>query len=252
MRLIGIILTYNESEHVEACIESLAFTDSVVVVDSFSTDDTVVLAEKKGATVYQQKFQDYANQRNFALARVKDDADWVLFVDADERVTSELAQEIRDVIHDDNYVGWEIPRHNYIFGKLTRGAGWYPDHQTRLLRVGSAHYDPERKVHEVVILDGQLGTLSAHFTHYNYKTLSQFLDKQRKYTAYEAGIMHEQGIKPKFRNYILQPLRHFRWRFFTLKGYRDGWHGFRLSMLMAWYELRKYMILRRLWKEKTG
>lgn len=254
MHLVGIILTYNESEHISACIESLAFADLVVVIDSFSTDNTVALAEKMGAVVYQQVFQDYANQRNFALECVKDKADWVLFVDADERVTPELARQVTDVINNSNedYAGWEIPRHNYIFDKLTRGAGWYPDYQTRLLRVGSAQYDPERKVHEVVILKGQLGTMSAHLTHYNYKSLAQFFNKQQKYTAYEAQIMYQHKITPKFRNYILQPLRQFYWRFFTLRGYGDGWHGLRLSILMSWYEFRKYMILRELWKEKVG
>ncbi len=252
MRLFGIILTYNESDHIEACIKSLAFADAIIVVDSFSTDGTAKIAEDCGAKIYQHEFHDYADQRNFALDCVRDDADWVLFVDADERVTPELAEEACEVIKKEGYAGWQIPRHNYIFGKLTQGAGWYPDYQTRLLRVSWAHYDPERKVHEVVVLNGALGTISAHFIHYNYRDLPQFVAKQRKYTAYEAQIMYQSGIKPKYRNYVLQPLRHFRWRFFTLKGYQDGWHGFRLSLLMGWYELRKYLILRRLWQDKMG
>ena len=252
MRLAGIILTYNESEHIQDCIKSLQFADEVLVVDSFSTDHTVELANECNVEVIQNAFQDYADQRNFALGAVRDRVDWVLFVDADERVTAELADEVREVIKNSDYVGWQIPRHNYIFGKLTRGAGWYPDHQTRLLKASSARYDPERKVHEVVQLDGELGTITHHLTHYNYTHVAQFLQKQRKYTAYEASILHEQGIKPKPQNYILQPLRHFHWRFLTLKGYRDGWHGFRLSVFMAWYEFRKYMILGNLWKNKTG
>lgn len=250
--LTAIILTYNESRHIQACIESVKFADAVVVFDSYSTDNTVDLARGAGADVIQNPFSDYATQRNAALDSVRDKTDWVLFVDADERVDISLADEIRRVIQTDEAVGWRIPRHNYIFGKLTRATGWYPDYQTRLLKIGFAQYDPTRKVHEVVILNGELGTLNNPLIHYNYDDSRQFAQKQRKYTAYEAKILYESGIRPKFRNYILQPIRHFKWRFFELKGYRDGLHGLRLSMLMAWYEFKKYVLLRGLWHKNGG
>ena len=248
--LTVIILTYNESRHILDCIEHVKFADSVLVFDSFSTDDTVNLARGAGADVIQNVFVDYPSQRNTALDAVRGKTDWVLFVDADERVDSTLAEEIQKVITLDEMVGWRIPRHNYIFGKLTRATGWYPDYQTRLLKMGYAHYDPTRKVHEVVILDGALGTLKTPLIHYNYDNAQQFATKQRKYTAYEAKIMYEGGIRPKLRNYILQPLRHFKWRFFELKGYQDGLHGLRLSALMSWYEFKKYWLLRGLWAKK--
>jgi glycosyltransferase involved in cell wall biosynthesis len=250
MILIAIILTHNEAAHIQACIESLRFADQVLVFDSFSDDDTVTLAQAAGAKVIQHHFINYANQRNAALEAVKGLGDWVLFVDADERVTPELALEVREVIQKSEYAGWRIPRHNYIFGKLTRGAGWYPDYQTRLLRLGAAHYDPERQVHELVILDGEPGTLEHPFLHYNYDNIAQFTTKQKRYTAYDAEILYNDGIRPKPQNYILQPLRQFWWRFVSLKGYQDGLHGFRLSLLMGWYEFRKYWRLRGLWREK--
>ena len=118
--------------------------------------------------------------------------------------------------------------------------------------MGKAHYDPNRKVHEVVMLEGKLGTINAHFIHHNYDNVKQFITKQRKYTAYEAQIMFEQGTRPKLRNFILQPLRHFKWRFLELRGFSDGFHGFRLSMLMAWFEFRKYVILWQLWQKQPG
>ncbi len=250
--LTAIILTYNESRHIQACIESVKFADAVMVFDSYSTDNTVDLARGAGADVIQHPFSDYATQRNAALDCVRDKTDWVLFVDADERVDAPLADEIRRVIQTDQAVGWRIPRHNYIFGKLTRATGWYPDYQTRLLKIGFAQYDPTRKVHEVVMLDGELGTLTNPLTHYNYDDARQFAQKQRKYTAYEAKILYEGGVRPKLRNYILQPIRHFKWRFFELKGYQDGLHGLRLSMLMAWYEFKKYVLLRGLWRKNGG
>ncbi|MBK9123446.1 MAG: glycosyltransferase family 2 protein [Chloroflexi bacterium] len=249
-RLTAVILTYNEEANVADCLDSVAFADARVVFDSGSTDRTAEIAREAGATVIQRTFDNYANQRNAALDAVADSSDWVLFVDADERVTSALADAVRRAVDQGPaYAGWRIARHNYIFGKLTLGAGWYPDYQTRLLRPDAAHYDPERKVHEVVQLDGPLGTIDEPFVHINYTRFDQFVAKQQRYTAYEARILYEQGVRPKPHNFILQPLRHFRWRFFTLKGYRDGLHGLRLCVLMAWYELRKYQMLASLWRD---
>lgn len=245
-RLAVIILTRNESHNIVACIESAKFANFVLVFDSFSTDNTVELARSVGAQVVQHPFENYAAQRNAALSAIGKSAEWVLFVDADERVTPELAEEVREVIQMPGYATWRVPRHNYIFGKLTRATGWYPDYQTRLLKVGAAHY--ERAVHEIVVAQGEEGTLKEHLIHYNYTSTAQFAAKQRQYAAFDAQIMHDQGIRPKPQNYVLQPWRQFWWRFVTLKGYRDGLHGLRLSALMAWYELRKYLILRRLWK----
>lgn len=243
--LTAIILTRNEAVHISACIESLRFAEHILVFDSFSTDNTAELARAAGAEVIQHAFENYARQRNAALDAVKGRAEWVLFVDADERVTAELAAEIRAVMGKDGFAGWRMPRHNYIFGKLTLGAGWYPDYQTRLLRVGAAHY--ERDVHEIVVLEGAEGTLAQSLIHYNYQDAAQFHDKQRRYSDYEAQILQQQGVRPKVWNFVLQPWRQFWWRFVTLKGYADGLHGLRLSLLMGWYELRKYWVLRRLW-----
>jgi len=250
MRLAVVILTFNEAENVVACIETLRFADQIVVFDSFSTDQTADLASRAGARVIQHPFADYASQRNAALEAVSDFADWLLFVDADERVPVALADEVRQRIEQPGFVGYRIPRDNYIFGRLTRGAGWYPDYQTRLLRVGAAHYDPARQVHELVILDGAEGALDHALIHYNYRDLRQFVAKQRRYSAYDARVLYEQGIRPKPQNYVLQPLRQFWWRFITLRGYSDGLHGLRLSWLMAWYELKKYLLLRELWRRE--
>ncbi len=252
MILYAIILTYNERAHVVACIDSVRFADRVIVFDSFSTDETPTLARDAGAEVIQRLFDNYPNQRNAALEAVNGRADWALFVDADERVTPELRAEVLTVIREPAYAGWRIPRYNYLFGRLTRGAGWFPDYQTRLLRVGASRYDPQRQVHEVVLLDGPLGTMTQPFIHYNYTDAAQFAVKQRRYTAYDADILYQQGIRPRPQNYVLQPLRQFWWRFVTLKGYADGLHGLRLSVLMAWYELRKYRLLRQLWRNKSG
>ena len=241
-KLTAVILTLNEEKHMEACIQSLDWADEVLVFDSFSDDDTVTLAEAAGAAVRQSPFENYAQQRNDALAAVE--TDWVFFVDADERATPELAVEIRHVIRDKAENAWYVPRHNMIFGKLTLGAGWYPDYQLRLLRHGFASY--ERPVHEIAIVQGKTGYLENPLIHYNYEDKAQFQKTQGKYTAYDAGILFEEGIRVKPHHYLSQPLRQFWWRYVTLKGYRDGLHGLRLSVYMAYYEWVKYRKLARL------
>ncbi len=250
VKLAGVILAKNEAQHIEACIESLKWTDEVVVFESGnSTDNTVELAEKVGATVIQHPFEDFARQRNAALKAV--DAEWVLFVDADERVSDTLATEIQEVLKKPQHLGYWIPRHNYIFGKLTRHTGWYPDYQMRLLKRDAAQYDPERRVHELVILANgeEGGKLENPLTHYNYQNLKHFIRTQRMYAKFDAQILYEEGIRPKFRNFILQPIRQFKWRFFTLKGYKGRWHGFLLSVLMGWNEFDKYWQLRKISKQ---
>jgi glycosyltransferase involved in cell wall biosynthesis len=242
--LAAVILTYNEEMNVADCIPSVQWADRVVVFDSFSQDRTLERARAAGAEVIQHPFENYAQQRNAALQAVE--ADWILFVDADERSTPEQAAEIRRLIEQGDHHGYWIPRHNYIFGRLTRHTGWYPDYQMRLLHRGHAHYDPERKVHELVILDGEPGFLTTPFVHYNYTDFAQFKAKQRRYVRYDASILREQGIQARPHKFVTQPVRQFIWRFITLRGYRDGWHGLRLSLLMAWYEFQKYVHLRRL------
>ena len=243
-QLTAIILTLNEAAHIEDCIQSLAWADDCVVFDSFSRDETIELAQKAGATVFQSKFENYAQQRNAALDAVQ--TDWVFFVDADERGTAELGTEIRESIAHRPEMGWYVPRHNYIFGKLTKGAGWFPDYQLRLFKHGKVRY--ERPVHELAIVDGEIGYLQSPLTHYNYRDIDHFRAKQRAYTDYDAGILKQDGIRPKPRNFILQPLRQFYWRYITLNGYKDGLHGLRLSLYMTYYEWVKYRKLAQLWK----
>ncbi|NJN54016.1 MAG: glycosyltransferase family 2 protein [Anaerolineae bacterium] len=243
-QLTAVILTLNEAAHIQACIESLHWVDHVVVFDSFSQDETVALAQTMGAEIHQSKFENYAQQRNAALAVVS--TDWLFFVDADERGTPELATEIRLVMHSRAECGWYVPRHNYIFGKLTRGAGWYPDYQLRLFRHGRVQY--ERPVHEIAIVDGETSHLQNPLIHYNYHDHAQFHATQQRYTTYDASILKADGVQPKPRNFILQPLRHFYWRYITLRGVGDGRHGLRLSLYMAYYEWVKYRKLAALWR----
>lgn len=245
VELAAVILARNEAANIRDCINSVKWADRVVVLmDERNEDNTAELAISAGAEVIINTFENYAQQRTAGLEKV--DAQWILFIDADERSSPAQEREIREKITSPHYNGYWIPRHNYIFGKLTLHTGWYPDYQLRLLRRGKATYDLQRPVHELVVLEGEAGYLREPFIHYNYISLAQFREKQRRYVKYDAEILKAQGIAPRPHKFITQPVRHFIWRFFTLKGYRDGLHGLRLSLLMAWYEMQKYVHLRRL------
>jgi glycosyltransferase involved in cell wall biosynthesis len=231
MRLTAVILTKDEARNVVPCIETLSWCDEVVVFDAFSTDGTPRLAEQAGAQVIQHPFFNFAQQRNAALDAVK--GDWIFFVDADERATPELGREIRQVIEREDVHGWWVPRHNYVFGKLMRGAGYYPDYQMRLLRAGRGRY--ERPASEIVVLTGADDYLTQPMIHYNYETIAAFHAKQRAREAFEATTLHRQGVRLRPRTFVLQPIREFWRRFVTLKGYRDGWHGLLLCILLTYY-----------------
>jgi len=248
--LTAIVLTHNEARHIADCLKTLRFADHVIVFDSYSNDDTVAIAQAAGVDILRHDFVNYAEQRNAALDAVNEMTDWVLFVDADERISSELAAEIREKIAYQDFAGWRMPRHNYIFGLLTKQAGWYPDYQTRLLRVGQASYDPKQAVHEVVRLYGNRGNIVSPIIHYNYRDVAHFRAKQERYAHIAAQELHAQGVRPRPRNFLLQPLRQFYWRYVTLAGYRMRWHGLRLALLMAWHEYRKYQLLASMWRER--
>ncbi len=233
VQLAVIILTKNAAGHIRDCIATLGFADQVVVSDSFSDDGTVELARQAGAVVIQRPFDNFAGQRNAAMAAVP--AEWIFFVDADERIPPALAAEVRQVINERPEVGWWVPRHNYIVGHRVRYGGFYPDYQLRLMRRDRARYDPTRLVHEVVLLDGPAGELQNVMIHYNYDTWAQFHAKQRRYAQLEGEALRQRGIRPWPHKFIRQPLREFWRRYVRLQGYRDGWIGLKLAVLLAFY-----------------
>lgn len=234
LRLTAVILTKNEAENIAGCIAALkGWTDAVVVWDSCSQDETRRVAQDAGARVVARPFDDYGRQRQAALDSIN--SEWILFVDADERATPALAKEVLEACRDRRRAGFWIPRRNFIVGHEMQGGGFFPDYQLRLLRRLSARYDLRRKVHEIVILEGEDGILAEPLLHYNYANWRQFHRKQEIYARYEARILEKQGVRPRPYNLILQPLRELRRRFVTLKGWRDGMHGLRIALLLAWY-----------------
>jgi len=243
--LAVVVLAKNEEANITECLESVSWGDALyVLVDSSTTDCTAELARQAGAEVRVRPFVDFADQRNAALEMLE--AEWVFFVDADERGTPQLGVEARHAVDGETANGWWVPRRNYIWGRWIRHTGWYPDYQLRLLKRSFARYDPTREVHEVVILEGPEGYLQNPLIHYNYRTVRQFLRRQDFYAGYEARILVQQGIRPRPHNLLLRPLCEFRRRYVTLQGYKDGGHGLLLSLLMAYYTFVAYWRARRM------
>jgi glycosyltransferase involved in cell wall biosynthesis len=232
------IIARDEQVHIVPCLETIAWADERLVLDGGSRDRTVELARQAGARVEQRPFDDFARQRNAAMSLAAHD--WILFVDADERVTPELADEARATVEHPGHDGYYIPRFNHIFGKVIRHTGWYPDYQMRLLDRRHARYDEDVPVHEVVRLDrGEPGRLTQHLVHYNYQTIGQFLSKQERYSDFEARQLRDAG-PVRARCLLSMPLREFARRYWTLQGFRDGGHGLLLSLLMAYFTFRRY------------
>ena len=233
-RLTAAVLARDNEDQIADCLGSLAWADErIVVLDTRSTDRTAAIAQELGARVVPHQFQDFARQREFGLSLAT--GQWLFYVDTDERATPSLAEEVRRVMRDETRVGWWVPRRNIIWGREIRHGGWYPDYQLRLVKLGHARYDLTRPVHEVVALDGEEGHLEEPLVHYNYRTIGQFIDKQRQYVDYEADILYGGGVRPRLWTYVLQPLREFWRRYVVLKGYKDGLHGLALCLLVAYY-----------------
>lgn len=217
------------------CLESVQFADErLVLVDAATVDRTREVARLHGARVEERAFDNFAAQRDAALRA--SGGQWVLFVDADERVSPSLRDEVLKAIG--NTTGrrafW-IPRHNYIMGRLVQHAGWYPDYQLRLLQREAAHFDPSRPVHELALVDGAIGHLREPFVHFNYATLGEFVRRQERYCALEADRWLGTYGRPRARAVVGQPVREFWRRFVTLQGYREGAFGLLLSSLLAFY-----------------
>jgi glycosyltransferase involved in cell wall biosynthesis len=244
--VVGIVLTLNEAEHLPDCLRSLRpVVERVLVLDSGSTDATLQIAQDVGACVVQRAFDGYANQRNAAL-ELADSAQWVLFLDADERLTAAGQVEISAALISatDAVAAFSIPRRNIVFGRELRGGGWWPDAQTRLLRVGHARYDGARQVHEVVRVDGVIDTLGQPLVHLNYTSRREFVRKQALYTRARVRQALDQDERPRRRAYLSAPVREFWRRFIALRGYRDGPTGLFLALALAREEWRACWLTR--------
>jgi glycosyltransferase involved in cell wall biosynthesis len=234
--LTVVILTLNEALNIAECIASAQSADEIIVVDSGSTDRTREVAAGAGARVVEHQMTNFAEQRNYANGLVT--SDWMLHLDADERATPALMQEIRQVSASGKADGYWVPTLTFIFGKALRHGGWYPQWHTRLQRRGRTTYT--RSVHEEVLVDGPIGHLREPIVHYSHPTISAFIQKLDRYTTVEASIARGSTVSLALRA-VLEPGPYFIYKYVVQRGFLDGWRGVAMALLMAFYRCTGYL-----------
>ncbi|MCD0502066.1 glycosyltransferase family 2 protein [Bordetella petrii] len=231
MKLSVIIIAKNEAAHILGCLESVAFADEFIVVDSGSTDNTVELARDFGAQVHvTADWPGFGPQKNRALDLAT--GDWILSIDADERVPPELADEIRAALAAPRADAYEIARLSDFCGRLIRHSGWWPDYVLRLFKRGTARFT-DAAVHERVVPQGQVLRLNGHFLHYPYPNLDALINKVNRYSSDAAAMMHARGKRAT----VFSALGHGFWTFVRIylirRGFLDGRHGLVLAVTAA-------------------
>lgn len=254
-----IIPTRNEERNIAACMAGVAWADEIVVFNSLSTDATTTIAEGKGARIVRREFNSFARHKNWALDHIDLRNDWVLIVDADERVTPELAAEIRAAVaKPDVAVGFYIPRMTYFCGRWIRHGGIYPDYNMRLFRRGRGRYE-DRLVHEHVMLDGPAGYLKRPLVHEDDKGLERYFERHNHYTTLEAieivraknrdrdgklgadvlvaGPPRRRALKNFAQRYLpARPVFVFLYMYLLKGGFLDGRVGFRYFLLKMLFD----------------
>ncbi len=247
--LSACIITLNEADRIGACIASLAFCDEIVVVDSGSTDDTRESAASAGARVIEHPFEGYRAQKDFAVAQARHD--WVLCLDADERITPALRASIEAARGRgfDDAAGFCFARATEYFGKFLRHGNAYPDRVLRLFDRRRGGWHAGREIHEHAVVDGPVRTLSGDLEHRAYRSLDDQLARYRRYATLMAQHMHERGRRAHLHNLIVNPCWRFLRGYFLRGGFLDGWRGFLFACLEADYVREKFA---RLWLLQHG
>lgn len=242
-KLSVIIPTHSEARNIGACIESAAWADEVVVADDFSDDGTADLARAAGARVLLHRFRSPASQKNWALKQASHP--WVLSLDADERVTPDLRDEIRAVLAADGPGdGYFIPIHSYFLGRRMRFGAWRGERKLRLFRRDRAHY-PERALHEAAEVSGRVGLLRGAILHYSYRSLDDCFAKMRRYAEWGALEWQRRGRRPSALRLLFRGPAQFVRDYVLRAGFLDGTRGLILAAFDAWQSVAREA---RLWE----
>jgi len=229
-RLSAIIITKNEAANIGACLESVAFCDERIVVDSGSGDGTVMIAKEKGARVAFHEWQGFGAQKDYALSLAR--GDWVLSIDADERVTPELKDAILAAIGNETVDGYEFPRNSSFCGRMMRHSGWFPDRVLRLFRRGKARFSNDL-VHERVICDGPVARLKAPLTHYPVLKLEDAIRRMDSYSTLGAEKLVASGKRASVFKGVMHGAFAFVRTYVLRLGFLDGAPGFLLAVANA-------------------
>lgn len=227
-----VIITKNEAANIRECLESVRWADEIVVLDSGSSDGTVEICRQYTEHVYvNDDWPGFGVQKNRALAWAT--GEWILALDADERVPSALYREIREVLNDARGpLVYEMPRLSYYCGRAIRHSGWWPDYVARLFRRGMASFS-NAAVHERLCFEGKPGRLTNHLEHFSFRGLDEVLDKVNRYSTAGALMMRARGQRASLRRAILHGAWAFVRTYIVQRGFLDGREGFMLAVSNA-------------------
>lgn len=240
-KLSVIVITQDEAANIEAALDSVTWADELIVVDSGSSDETARLAERFTKHVSTRNWEGYGAQKNYAASLASHD--WILSLDADERIPPELAEEIQELLKTEpvNH-GYRIPRVAFHLGRWIRSTDWYPDYQLRLYTRRLASWN-ERRVHESVQVQGTTGTLRNEIHHLAYRDLSHHFMTMDRYTTLAAEEMSSQGQRGSLWKMVVHPPFAFIRNYLVRGGIRDGIPGFIVSVMNTYYVLLKFIKL---------
>lgn len=242
-----VVSAYNEEKNLKECLKSASFADEIIVIDNQSLDNTNKIAREFTSSVFVLPNNLMLNiNKNIGFDKAK--GDWIINLDADERITKELKNEILDIISSNTGTnGWWIPRKNIIFGKWIEHGIWWPDYQLRLFRKGKGKF-PCVSVHEYLKVEGNLEKLNNPLIHHNYESISQFINKVNLiYTENEAENFLRDKKDISWQNAITLPINDFLKTYFKDEGFKDGFHGLILSILQAFYT---FIVFAKAWEKK--
>lgn len=234
----AIVITKNEARNIADCLKSLAFCDERIVVDSGSSDGTVSIAQDNGAKVVSHPFAGFGAQKNFALSLAQ--GDWIVSLDADERVSDELRNEIVQAVARADADGYEMPRLSTFCGRPMRHSGWYPDYVLRVFRRGKARFSDDL-VHERVVCEGRTVRLKSPLIHHPVLRLEEALSRMDRYSTAGADMLEASDRKVSFATGIVRGLWSFVRTYFLRAGFLDGREGFLLAVANAEGTYYRYM-----------
>lgn len=249
MKISACIITYNEEDRIEETLKSLfEVADEIIVVDAFSTDKTPEIVRNYNVRFFQRKWDGYSNQKNFAISQVK--YPWILSIDADELISSELKKEILELKKGEpENDGFSFRRKTFYLGKWIRHSGWYPDKKIRLFRKESAYWEGDY-VHEKLVFKGKVKELRGELLHYSYRNLSDHVLRIERYSTLAAEKLLKEGEKSSYLKILLLPLFTFLRGFIFKRGFLDGIHGLIISFFSSYYVFLKFAKLLELQRKK--
>ena len=248
MEISAVIIAYNEERRLEDALKSLAgVVSEIVVVDCQSSDDTVKIAKRFTDRVFERTWTNFADQKNFANGKARHP--WIFSLDADERVSPELREEILGLRSGEpDVAAFSIPRRVFYLGRWIRHSGWYPDRKLRLFRAAKARWEGEY-VHERLVVDGPIGKLHGPIHHFSYQDIHDHLARINTFSDLGAQKLYVQKKKARWYHLSLLPCVRFIRAYFWKLGFLDGFPGLVISVLTGYALFVRYAKLREIWKK---